>query len=119
MPAESLSAAPTSTPQEFEVRQSERRVWLVIGDRRGDNTQVHIIANSLGWRFDIKQAICSESYLHRKTRFRSSFDHLDKAGSDPLVEVARLGKLLAIFALPSQVKTFDSVARRASGVDHK
>jgi hypothetical protein len=33
------------------------RVWLVIGDKPGDNAQVEIIAKRLGWPFEIKRAI--------------------------------------------------------------
>src|SRR5688572_20272964 len=31
------------------------RIWLVLGDKAGDNAQVRIVAETLGWPYAIKQ----------------------------------------------------------------
>jgi uncharacterized protein len=60
------------------------RIWLVIGDKLGDNAQVTMIANSLGLPYTVKQLLPREKYVLGKPRFKVSLDHLDLDGSDRL-----------------------------------
>lgn len=53
------------------------RVWLVIGDKLGDNAQVEIIAAALGWPFERKQLVFREPYVSGKPRPRASLFHID------------------------------------------
>jgi mitochondrial fission protein ELM1 len=60
------------------------RIWLVLGDKLGDNTQLTMIANSLDLPFEIKHLVPKEKYRLGKPRFRASLEHLDLESSDPL-----------------------------------
>jgi mitochondrial fission protein ELM1 len=60
------------------------RTWLVLGDKGGDNAQVRIIANALGWPYHVKQLVFRAPYVLGKPRFRTSLYHVDRAQSAPL-----------------------------------
>ena len=69
------TARQTSTPP---------RIWLVIGDKLGDNAQVTIIANSLGLAYTVKHLSPRQKYILGKPRFKASLEHLDADHSDAL-----------------------------------
>ncbi len=60
------------------------KVWLVLGDKLGDNAQVHIIADALGWPYEIKKIVFRERYKLGKPRFKPSLYHIDGYRSDAL-----------------------------------
>jgi len=60
------------------------RIWLVLGDKAGDNAQVRIVADTLGWRYAVKQLAFQAPYVIGKPRFGVSLHHVDRARSDPL-----------------------------------
>jgi hypothetical protein len=60
------------------------RTWLILGDKAGDNAQVRIIADALGWRYEVKGLVFQAPYVLGKPRFRASLYHLDQARSAPL-----------------------------------
>ena len=60
------------------------RVWLVLGDKRGDNAQVEIIAPALGWPCERKYVHMREPYVQGKPRVAPSLHHIDRTRSDPL-----------------------------------
>jgi hypothetical protein len=60
-------------------------VWLVLGDKLGDNAQVEIIAEALGWPCQRKRLRFLERYAVRKPVFRPSVHHVEQELSDPLV----------------------------------
>jgi mitochondrial fission protein ELM1 len=60
------------------------RVWLVIGDKLGDNAQVEIIADALGWPVERRRLRFLEQYVHGKPPFKPSLYHIDLQRSDPL-----------------------------------
>jgi uncharacterized protein len=60
------------------------RAWLVLGDKRGDNAQVEIIAPALGWPCERKYVHMREPYVRGKPRVAPSLHHVDLARSDPL-----------------------------------
>jgi mitochondrial fission protein ELM1 len=60
------------------------RVWLVLGDKPGDNAQVEVIAPALGWPCERKHVQMREPYVVGKPRVTPSLHHIDPARSDPL-----------------------------------
>ncbi len=60
------------------------RVWLLLGDKLGDNTQVRIIAEALGLPYEIKRIVPRKKYIFGKPRFRPTLRHLDMDRSDIL-----------------------------------
>ncbi len=59
-------------------------IWLVLGDKLGDNAQIKMIADSLGLPYKIKHLVPKEKYRLGKPHFKASLDHLDLGSSDPL-----------------------------------
>jgi mitochondrial fission protein ELM1 len=64
--------------------QDHPRTWLVIGDKLGDNAQVQIIADALGWPVEVRRLHFLEQYQLGKPRFAASLYHLDHERSDTL-----------------------------------
>lgn len=60
------------------------RIWLVIGDKPGDNAQVEIIAEALGLPYETKRVLPKPEYVLGKPRFSISLSHLDLTRSDKL-----------------------------------
>jgi mitochondrial fission protein ELM1 len=60
------------------------RVWLVIGDKLGDNAQATRVADSLGVAYETRRLVPKPRYVMGKPRFRIGLEHLDMAASDPL-----------------------------------
>lgn len=75
-------AEPTSKPDRGDRRQP--RVWLLLGDKRGDNAQVLAIEQALGWRCERKHLEMQEPWTVAKPRVEASLHHVDLARSDPL-----------------------------------
>jgi len=59
-------------------------VWLVLGDKRGDNAQVEVVAEALGWPCERRYLAMREPYVVGKPRVRPSLHHIDPARSDAL-----------------------------------
>lgn len=60
------------------------RVWLVIGDKLGDNAQVEVVADALGWPVERRNLRFRQRYIYGKPRFRPSLYHIDEQNSDDL-----------------------------------
>ncbi len=60
------------------------RIWLVIGDKLGDNAQAKIIADCLNLPYDTRKLVPKSEYILGKPRFKASLDHLDLSQSDSL-----------------------------------
>jgi len=60
------------------------RVWLILGDKGGDNGQALRVAQALGWRFERKNLQMREPYVVGKPRVKATLHHIDLARSDPL-----------------------------------
>lgn len=60
------------------------RIWLVIGDKPGDNAQIEIIAAALGLPFEIRRVIPKPEYVLGKPTYKISLSHLDTEKSDSL-----------------------------------
>lgn len=60
------------------------RVWLVLGDKQGDNGQVEVLAQALGWACLRKHLVMRPPFVERKPRMRATLDHIDRSRSDAL-----------------------------------
>lgn len=60
------------------------RVWLLLGDKIGDNNQVDVIAEALGWPVIRKTLRFRPPYDTEKPPFTVSIDHLDRVCTDAL-----------------------------------
>ncbi len=60
------------------------KIWLVLGDKLGDNAQATEVANCLGIPYETRHLIPKPKYVHGKPRFKVSLNHLDLNRSDPL-----------------------------------
>jgi len=75
-------------------------IWLVIGDKFGDNAQVEIIAEALGLPFEIKRVLPKQQFVFGKPDFKASLYHLDHERSD-LLEPPWPDFILTIGSRPS------------------
>jgi mitochondrial fission protein ELM1 len=65
-------------------RTTPGRVWLLLGDKPGDNAQAEAVVEALGWRCERRMLHWRAPYATRKPRFRIALDHLDRSRSAPL-----------------------------------
>lgn len=63
---------------------AQPRVWLLLGDKRGDNGQLEVVAEALGWAAERKVLCMRPPFNKAKPKVGPSLDHLDRARSDPL-----------------------------------
>ena len=63
---------------------STPRIWLVLGDKLGDNAQVEIVAEALGLPVERRRVIPRSEWVLGKPRVEASLAHLDPEKSDPL-----------------------------------
>ncbi len=59
-------------------------VWLLLSEKRGDNGQVEVLAEALGWRCERKFFAMREPYVFGKPDVRPSLHHIDTEQSDSL-----------------------------------
>jgi mitochondrial fission protein ELM1 len=64
--------------------ESQPRVWLVLGDKEGDNAQVRAIERALGWACEHRHVQMREPWVIGKPRVEPSLHHIDPARSDAL-----------------------------------
>jgi mitochondrial fission protein ELM1 len=64
---------------------NEAPLWLVTSDKPGDNAQLLVIAEALGWPYEVRRVIPVKEYIYGKPIFKPSLYHLDMEKSDPLV----------------------------------
>ena len=73
----------------FRPASPTPRVWLLIGDKLGDNQQVELIANRLterlNWRVDVRRLQFKDAFRTGKPQFRVDHGHVDWAGSDAIM----------------------------------
>ncbi|MCU7959345.1 MAG: mitochondrial fission ELM1 family protein [gamma proteobacterium symbiont of Bathyaustriella thionipta] len=63
---------------------ADKTLWLVMGDKPGDNAQLLAIAKALDWPYEVRQMIPRQEYIYGKPPFKASLYHLDPEKSDPL-----------------------------------
>jgi mitochondrial fission protein ELM1 len=88
------------------------RVWLVLGDKPGDNAQVEIIAPALGWPYERRYVHMLPQWVKGKPRVEPSLHHLDLARSD-LLEPPWPDLVMTIGRRPSMVALW--IAERSGG----
>jgi mitochondrial fission protein ELM1 len=59
-------------------------IWLVLGDKRGDNAQVEIVEQQLPWPCIRKHVQVKDEYAIKKPHVRPTLHHIDLELSDPL-----------------------------------
>ena len=63
-------------------------IWLVLSDKRGDNGQVEIIAETLaarlGWSYERRNVVMRPAYVKGKPRVGATLYHIDRVQSDAL-----------------------------------
>ncbi len=82
----------------------EPRVWLLVGDRAGDNRQAEAIAGDLPWPVSRKYLRVREDAATRKPKVEATLHHLDLDHSDALEApwpdlVITMGRRLGMAAL--------------------
>ncbi len=92
-------------------RSASPRIWLVLGDKLGDNAQVEAIAQALGLPCECKRLKFKARYQHSKPSFRASLYHIDQSASDRL-EPPWPDLILTVGRRPSMAALW---ARRQSG----
>lgn len=60
------------------------RIWLVLGDKVGDNRQVERVAEALGEPFEVRRVRFRPRWQEGKPPFLPSLYHLDREASDAL-----------------------------------
>ncbi|MEX2296307.1 MAG: mitochondrial fission ELM1 family protein [Dongiaceae bacterium] len=73
----------TETTQE-RVGTASPRVWLLLGNRAGDNAQVAALGEALGWPVEIKRLSFNALHHNRNLFLGASRRTLDRAKSDKL-----------------------------------
>ena len=64
--------------------RAEPRVWILLGEKRGDNAQVRNWARAVGWDFEEKTVEVAEEWRDAKPPVRASLSHVDLERSSPL-----------------------------------
>jgi len=79
---ENSAGIPTSSDHEAGV--CAPTLWLILGDKLGDNRQVEIIADDLGWPGTVKRLRFLDQYAVKKPTFKPSLHHVDLEHSSAL-----------------------------------
>jgi mitochondrial fission protein ELM1 len=78
------AAPPVTNITDSSESSRQPLVWLLFGERRGDNAQVQALARMLGWPFQVKQLRWVPDYDIEPREAGISLAGLDRAASDPL-----------------------------------
>jgi mitochondrial fission protein ELM1 len=71
-------------PAPRQAAAAAPRIWLLSGFRAGDNTQLRVLAETLGWPFETKRLAYRRFELLPNLLLGSTLVGLDRARSDPL-----------------------------------
>ncbi|XSG86279.1 MAG: mitochondrial fission ELM1 family protein [Methylohalobius sp. ZOD2] len=66
------------------MQRKSPRVWLIVGDKSGDNAQVRAIAEALGWPVEWKVLHFKPPYVKGKPKVGASLHHVDLTRSGSL-----------------------------------
>lgn len=64
--------------------EEDPRVWLVVGEKRGDNAQIRNLARAVGWSFEERRIVVKPAWTEVKPRVRPALGHIDRDRSDRL-----------------------------------
>jgi mitochondrial fission protein ELM1 len=67
-----------------EILERRPRVWLLIGEKPGDNAQIVNLADAVGWPYAVKRIYVKSKWVLGKPRVRPTLHHLDCSRSDAL-----------------------------------
>ena len=86
------------------VAERAPRVWLLVGEKTGDNAQLRVIADGLGWPVEERSIAMRPVWVRGKPHVRPSLEHIDPARSDALEPpwpdlVITIGRRLSMVAL--------------------
>ena len=74
-----------STPRVKQTQASAPpRVWVLVGEKRGDNAQVRNLAKAVGWDFEEKHVQVKTEWREGKPPVEASLGHVDLVESDSL-----------------------------------
>ena len=82
MPQNAL--APSDRDDSTPAQVDQPSVWLLLSEKRGDNGQVEVLAEALGWTCERKYFAMRAPYVYGKPRVKASLHHIDPAESDEL-----------------------------------
>jgi mitochondrial fission protein ELM1 len=60
------------------------RIWLLLGEKAGDNAQAQVLADALGWPSEVRRLRMRPEWVLGKPRVRATLDHVDLTRSDAL-----------------------------------
>jgi len=66
------------------ITDASPNVWLLIGDKLGDNAQARMLADALGWPYQVRQVFPQPEWVLGKPRFVPGLHHLDPERSASL-----------------------------------
>ncbi len=76
------------TPKTVPSAERQPRVWLILGNKKGDNGQVETLAQALreayGWDCERKDIQVREPFLFGKPKVAPTLYHIDSGRSSPL-----------------------------------
>ena len=80
------------------------RIWVVVGDKAGDNAQIEAVIERLPWRVEYRRLHFKKAFQKGKPPFFASLYHVDKPHSDALAPpwpdiVITIGRRPAMAAL--------------------
>jgi len=80
------------------------RIWLLVGEKPGDNAQVRVIADALGLPVEERRVAMQAPWVRGKPRVRASLEHIDAQRSDRLEPpwpdlLITIGRRLSMVAL--------------------
>jgi mitochondrial fission protein ELM1 len=78
------TAGATPRPVPGPVPSPAANVWLLLGEKPGDNAQVEVLADALGWPCAVRRLRMQPEWVFGKPPVRASLAHVDLARSDPL-----------------------------------
>ena len=78
-----MSAVP-APPRCATARPAAPRTWLLLGEKPGDNAQVRVVADALGWPCETRTLRMKPQWVLGKPPVRPSLAHVDLARSDAL-----------------------------------
>jgi mitochondrial fission protein ELM1 len=66
------------------VPDTAPRIWVVLGDKQGDNAQVESIVQALPWESERRHIQVLDEFVFGKPRVGPTLYHIDRQRSDPL-----------------------------------
>lgn len=70
--------------QDTAPTNSAPRIWVVLGDKQGDNAQVESIVQALPWDSEHRHIAVLDEFVFGKPRVGPTLYHIDRQRSDPL-----------------------------------